>query len=104
MYVPFGKWTPDQPRSSRTPHLLTAKNCVPLVGGGYGPLKRPASSGLSLVTAQYGGAISLLSAVNQGKRFFTGSLTKLYCADHDDTAWTNVTRAVGGNYTSILTP
>lgn len=105
MYIPFGPWVPDAPRQMSEPHLREAKNCVPLSQGGYAPA-------YGLVDSTDDPGLGAISTTNppyiQGAASFQVETTPLYFAavkgklwaHHIGTsgAWSDVTRAVGGDY------
>jgi hypothetical protein len=96
--IPFGEWMPDQPtlgaiglQFTSAPHLLTAKNVVPLTSQSYGPMAAPAQYGNRL-----GNRCQGLYAMRDEARVshaFAGDSTKLYHLFGGETIWIDVSGA-----------
>ena len=92
--IPFGPFHPDR-AGLNTPVARRAENCIPLVGGGYGPLRGPVALTDSL-TGACEGAATVFDDVGD-VHVFAGDTTKLYKLGADQ-LWDDVTRTSGGAY------
>lgn len=91
--IPFTEWLPDL--GSYNSGLTEAKNCVAF-DGYYGSISSLAESSDALPTKALGGFS--MRATDGTVHCFAGTATKLYKLD--GTAWDDVTRASGGDYTT----
>jgi hypothetical protein len=90
--IKFGEWLPDKGELNN-PGATVAKNVVP-VGEDYAPIESLSAVSDALASE----CLGLFSGVDKlGNPFtFAGTATKLYKLN--GTAWTDVTRASGGDY------
>lgn len=94
--IPFSAWLPDV-AAFETDASREALNVIPSVSG-FRPF--PSFTNVtSALPALVQGAVSV-RALNGTTYNFAGTATKLYKLDADGLAWSDVTRAVGGDYTT----
>lgn len=96
--IPLGPYVPDQPSLS-APHLVQALNCVPS-SKGYGPFGAFVAA-TSAIAARARGAAGLYDAGGD-VHVFVGDASALY-EQQSDATWLDVTRTVGGAYSSAIT-
>jgi hypothetical protein len=93
--IPFGEWTPDQP-AFEGPGVVDVINVFPLTKTSYSPIPALQEQGNAL-DARCQGAGTFRSIAGQIVNF-SASAAKIY--SYNGTAWSDVSRLVGGPYTT----
>lgn len=93
--TPFGEWRPDS-YGVNSDAAGEASGVLPKLGS-YGPFPQPAQISLA-VPAAVRGAFTARTTTN-AIAIFVATAARLYKFAGVSTAWTNVTRAIGGDYT-----
>jgi hypothetical protein len=97
LVLPVSEYSPDSPDFVGS-GADTIKNCLPRTAQSYGPM--PSLNAYSpAITARCQGAIGVADASGNSYAF-AGDATNLYKAAGGSTAWSTVTRAVGGAYST----
>lgn len=94
--ISFGAWLPDIPPFNN-PGLIVAKNVMPEANS-YRPF--PTFTGFSLaITARCQGTI-LVRDASDSAQHYAGDDQRLYKLDQTTASWSNVSRLVGGSYST----